>query len=168
MQWMNAIRWSAMLVIGSGPWVTTAPAGADDPERVRLQHDPRQILEAVARQMNVTLREDEPLPAIHLESLTPIARFQDAVAPQWKFRPTKFVNVYVVARNEIYLADGAGYYRSFDRSLDDSLAHEFAHYLQARYQVENVDDDAAEQQAIKVQFAFRAARQAGAAMRALS
>jgi len=41
-----------------------------------------------------------------------------------------FANVYVMARNEIYLMDDAGYYRRIRRTLDESLAHEFAHYLQ--------------------------------------
>ena len=46
-------------------------AVADDTTTMRLQQDPREILEMVARQMNVTLRSDEPLPQIHLESTAP-------------------------------------------------------------------------------------------------
>jgi hypothetical protein len=129
--------------------------GADDPARMTLRYEPRYILEAVARTMNVELRADEPLPAIHLESRTPLARFQDAVAPQWHFRPPKFANVYVVARNEIYLTDDPGYYRRLGRTLDESLAHEFTHYLQVRYQGASLDDESAELQAVSVQFAFR-------------
>ena len=41
------------------------------------------------------------------------------------------------------------------RTLDESLAHEFTHYLQVRYQGANLDDESAELQAIAVQFAFR-------------
>jgi hypothetical protein len=130
-------------------------ACAGDPELMTLRYEPRYILEAVARKMNVELRADEPLPRIYFESRTPLARFQDAVAPQWNFRPPKFANVYVVARNEIYLTDDPGYYRRLHRSLDESLAHEFTHYLQVRYQGASLDDESAELQAVSVQFAFR-------------
>ena len=129
--------------------------GADPSARARLQHDPRYILEAVARQMNVTLRADEPLPQIHFESSTPLAQFQDAVAPQWNFRPPMVANVYVIARNEIYLADDPAYYRRLRRTLDESLAHEFAHYLQVRYFAANLGDESCETEAVAVQFAFR-------------
>src|SRR5512134_2186929 len=94
--------------------------GADPTARARLQHDPRYILESVARQMNIKLRDDEPLPRIHFESSTPLAQFQDAVAPQWRFRPPMIANVYVIARNEIYLADDPAYYRRLHRTLDES------------------------------------------------
>jgi hypothetical protein len=129
--------------------------GADPSARARLQHDPRYILESVARQMNVTLRADEPLPVIHFESSTPLAQFQDAVAPQWRFRPPMIANVYVIARNEIYLADDPTYYRRLRRTLDESLAHEFAHYLQVRYFAANLADESCETEAVAVQFAFR-------------
>ena len=113
-------------------------AVADDAATIRLQQDPREILESVARQMNVTLRADEPLPKIHLESATPLEQFQDAVEQQWNFRPPRFANVYAVASNEIYLTDDPGYYRRVRRTLDESLAHEFAHYLQVRYFAANL------------------------------
>ena len=129
--------------------------GADPSARARLQHDPRYILESVARQMNITLRDDEPLPRIHFESSTPLAQFQDAVAPQWHFRPPMIANVYVIARNEIYLADDPTYYRRLRRTLDESLAHEFAHYLQVRYFSANLADESCETEAVAVQFAFR-------------
>lgn len=132
-----------------------APVGADSTLRVRLQMEPRQILESVARQMNVTLDPDQPLPPIHLESVTPLRQFQDAVVVQWKFRPPKVANVYVVARNEIYLSDDAGYYRRMKRTLDESLAHEFAHYLQVRYFGANLADEDCETEAVAIQVAFR-------------
>lgn len=131
------------------------PVGADATARETLRHDPRYILEAVARRMNVVLRADQPLPRIYFEGSTPLAQFQDAVAPQWRFRPPMFANVYVVARNEIYLADDSSYYRRLRRTLDESLAHEFAHYLQARYFAANLADESCETEAVAVQFAFR-------------
>jgi hypothetical protein len=125
------------------------------PGPVTLQGEPRHIFESVARQMNVTLRDDIPLPRIHLESATPLAQFQSAVAPQWHFRPPRFANVYVVARNEIYLSDDPGYYRRVGRTLDESLAHEFAHYLQVRYFAADLAEESCETEAIAVQIAFR-------------
>jgi hypothetical protein len=64
-------------------------------------------------------------------------------------------NVYVVARNEIYLSDDAGYYRRLRRTLDESLAHEFAHYLQVRYFGANLADESCETEAVAMQIAFR-------------
>lgn len=139
--------------------VLAGPVGADTSAPVTLRHEPRYILEAVARQMNVTLRPDVPLPRIYFESSTPLTQFQDAVAPQWSFRPPRFANVYVVARNEIYLTDDPGYYGRLRRSLDESLAHEFAHYLQVRYFAADLAEESCETEAVAVQFAFREASQ---------
>jgi hypothetical protein len=133
-------------------------AVADDTATMRLQQDPREILESVARQMNVTLRAEEPLPKIHLESATPLEQVQDAVEQQWNFRPPRFANVYAVASNEIYLTDEPGYYRRVRRTLDESLAHEFAHYLQVRYFAAKLSDETCETEAVAVQMAFRLAQ----------
>lgn len=132
-----------------------AASGADEGARMTLRHEPRVILETVARSMNVALRADEPLPEIHFESRTSLARFQDAVAPQWRFRPPMIANVYVVARNEIYLIDDPQYYRRLQRTLDESLAHEYAHYLQVRYFGADLSDETCETAAVAAQFAFR-------------
>jgi len=135
--------------------VLSGPVGADVSAPVTLRHEPRHILEAVARQMNVTLRPDVPLPRIYFESSTPLKQFQDAVVAQWRFRPPMVANVYVVARNEIYLSDDPGYYRRVRRSLDESLAHEFVHYLQVRYFAADLAAESCESQAVAVQVAFR-------------
>jgi hypothetical protein len=145
----------AILPLAAGADGADSVAGADDGTRMTLRHEPRMILEAVARSMNVTLRADEPLPAIHFESRTSLARFQDAVAPQWRFRPPMMANVYVVARNEIYLIDDPTYYRRMRRTLDESLAHEYAHYLQVRYFGADLSDESCETGAVAAQFAFR-------------
>jgi len=150
-----SIRWTSIAVLCGALLAATGRAGSGEPGRMTLHYEPRFILEEVARKMNVELRADEPLPTIHFESRTPLVRFQDAVAPQWKFRPPRFANVYVVARNEIYLTDDPGYYRRLHRSLDESLAHEFTHYVQVRYQGASLDDESAELQAVSVQYAFR-------------
>ncbi len=104
--------------------------------------------------MNVTLRPDVPLPKIFLESNTPLRQFQQAIAPQWKFRPHVFANAYAVERNEIYLSDDPRYYKKRNRTLDDSLAHEFVHYIQVRYRNDDLADESCEMEAIAQQLAF--------------
>ncbi len=136
-----------------------ARAAADAPER--LHEEPEVILARVAQQMNVELRTDAIPPRVYLESQTPLAQFQDAVQAQWGHRPARFANVYVVARNEIYLSDDPAYYRRMRRTLDESLAHEFAHYVQALYLGYDLADESCEAQALDVQIAFRNERGAG-------
>jgi hypothetical protein len=51
--------------------------------------------------------------------------------------------------------DDPGYYRRIRRTLDESLAHEFAHYLQVRYFASNLVDESCETQAVSIQIAFR-------------
>lgn len=123
-----------------------------------LRYDEACILRAVAGKMGVTLRPEVPVPPVFLGSRTPLVRFQDAVEPQWNMRPEAFLNVYVIRNNEIYLNDDASLYASHGRALDDSLAHEFAHYIQVRYQGADFardDGDALESGAVAVQFWFR-------------
>lgn len=122
---------------------------------VKLRFEPRFILETVAARMQVTLRADVPLPAIFLESATPLRQFQDAMEGQWQFRPPLIANSYSIATNEIYLSDDASFYLRFRRTLDDSLAHEFVHYIQSRYQGEDLTTDGCEMQATEVQRWFR-------------
>lgn len=123
-------------------------------EPIQLRLDPLFILEAVARRLNVPLQPEIALPKIHVASRTPLTQFQDALEEQWRIRPDAFVNAYAVARNEIYLFDGASFY-SGGRTLEDSLAHEFVHYLQARYWGEDLRSDDCELQALTVQRWFR-------------
>jgi len=137
------------------PNARAMPDAADRP--VRLLEEPQVILARVAQQMNVQLHADEPLPGVFLESRTPLAQFQDAVQKQWRHRPARFANVYVTERNEIYLSDDPSYYRRMQRTLDESLAHEFTHYLQARYLGYDLADESCEAQALDVQMAFRRA-----------
>ena len=152
--WSVVLRATAMAGLIGLTVAMAGPARADPGERATLRFDARYILESVARQMNVTLRPDEPVPVIHFESTTPLAQFQEAVVAQWRFRPPLFANVYVVARNEIYLTDDPRYYRRLRRTLDESLAHEFAHYIQTRYFGANLADETCEVEAVAVQFAF--------------
>lgn len=73
------------------------------------------------------------------------------------------MNMYVVKTDEIYLNDSASSYGRHGRIIDDSLAHEYAHYVQVVYEGadrENDPNDALESDAVAVQTWFR---EAGAA-----
>ena len=131
-----------------------AASGELREEPIRLRLEPRFILEAVAREMNVVLDPHLPLPAVLLESRTPLRRFQDAIAPQWGFRPPLYSNAFVPARNEIYLTDDPRYYAKMKRTLDESLAHELAHYIQVRYLNADLAEASWENDAIAAQGRF--------------
>ncbi len=47
------------------------------------------------------------------------------------------------------------FYLRFKRTLDDSLAHEFVHYIQAKYLKEDLTTEGCEMQAAEVQRWFR-------------
>lgn len=145
--------WFLGFALGVAATVVAAQKPLVAPAELRM--DPQQILAVVALRMNVTLRPDVPVPTIHFESTTPVEKFQKAIAAQWRFRPPVFSNAYVVATNEIYLIDDADYYRRVRRSMEDSLAHEFAHYLQVLYLNADLKDEFCETEAIDVQTAFR-------------
>lgn len=144
-------RW--ILVLAAAACLRPALAADDEPAQLRF--DPRFILETVAERMQVRLRADVPLPAVFLESRTPLRQFQDAMEGQWQFRPPIIANSYSIATNEIYLSDDASFYRRFKRTLDDSLAHEYVHYIQAKYFGEDLTTDGCELQAAEVQRWFR-------------
>ena len=120
-----------------------------------LQLDPRATLEIVARRMGVELDLQIPAPAIRFESVTKLARFQDAAERQWGFRPERFVNAFVGDTNEIYLIDDPSFYAAVKQPIEESLAHELVHYVQARYGRANLYDWA-EGEAVAIQKWFRA------------
>jgi hypothetical protein len=120
-----------------------------------LQHDPQFILEQVARRMGVTLRAYVPPPAIRLESRTPLERLQAAAERQWGFRPEVYTTTYATASNEVYLIDEAALYDNYGGTLDDSLAHELVHYIQAHYLGDRFTTDWSETDAVAVQSWFR-------------
>jgi hypothetical protein len=149
------VRWTAAAALAACLGSAVAGESASPPEPLKLRFDPGFVLAVVAQRMNVTLREEVPLPAVNLESSTPLARFQRAMAGQWPFTPPLIANSYSIATNEIYLSDDASFYRRFNRSLDDSLAHEFVHYIQAQYFREDLTTDSCEVQAAEIQQWFR-------------
>lgn len=119
---------------------------------VRPRHSPLCTLEVVAYKMQVTLRGDKPVPRIRYENETPLSEFQDAAEPQWGFRPPVLSNLYSVATNTIYLIDDSAYYLKLRRFIDDSLAHEYAHFIQVHYKG---DPSMSEEVAIDVQNWYR-------------
>ena len=60
-----------------------------------------------------------------------------------------------IARNEIYLLNHSAYYNRRNRILEDSLAHEFARYLQVHYFKADFTDPSCEIDAVAVQERFK-------------
>jgi hypothetical protein len=145
----------ARCLTGLALTVCLNPAAAGESEPARLRFEPRYILEVVAQRLGVTLRPEIPPPAVLVASATPLARFQEAIAAQWRFRPEVVMNTYAIERNEIYLHDGAAYYAQTGRTLDDSLAHELVHYLQSRYRSDDLSAESSEAEAVAIQTWFR-------------
>lgn len=144
-------------VLGGATSLTASSqrAEAPAPRVARLQHAPRDVLIAVAQRMGLRLRPTVPLPAIHLESRTPLERLQRVAERQWGVRPRKFMNVYAIEENAIYLIDDAAHLVRNRSTLDDALAHEFVHYLQANYRKDGFSTEWAEVEALGVQAWFR-------------
>jgi hypothetical protein len=126
-------------------------------EFAELSHEPMFILHTVAAKMRITLKDDVPLPKLYYASVVQLGQFLVAVKTQGNIETDKVLNVYIVRNNEIYLNDSAEYYGMYGRTLDDSLAHEFVHYLQVKYHGYKTDDmdDSAEEQAVAIQLWFR-------------
>jgi hypothetical protein len=152
------------LTLASSILEAAEPLGADSPSRLldgaigaeprALRLDPQAMLQIVARRMGVEMDPGIPAPAIRFESVTSLERFQDVTERKWGFRPERFVNVFVADTNEIYLIDDPAYYAAAGRTMDDALAHELVHYVQARYGRANLSDWA-ECEAVEIQAWFR-------------
>lgn len=123
----------------------------------RLKHPQACILKTVAGYLGKTLRPEVPLPEVRFAGETSLAEFEDSVEGQWEGVQRHITNVYSVRRNRIHLLDEGLYYQRLNRAIDDSLAHEYAHYVQHRYGAygDGQFDDSAEMQAIDVQTWFR-------------
>ncbi|MCX5795254.1 MAG: hypothetical protein NTY77_07170 [Elusimicrobia bacterium] len=124
---------------------------------VQPKHDLQCIFEGVLAIMKVAPRSDAAMPPLYLQDKTPLKQFQDAVEPQWQMRPDMYLNVYVAARNEIYVLNEAQYYQRVGRFVDDSIAHELVHYVQVMYRKIPIEqfDDGMEGEAVSVQTEFR-------------
>lgn len=106
--------------------------------------------------MGIALRQEIPAPKVLFESKTSLSRLQAAAERHWGFRPQVFVSAFLPTANEIYLIDDAAAYDKREGSLDDALAHEFVHYLQAKYRKAMLQTDGSEFEAVAIQTWFRA------------
>lgn len=141
------------------------PATLTQPERCILHAVANKLADDIGRHRGPALEAamrgaaSGKLPLIRYERDTPLREFQDAVEAQDPGnRPARFSNFYSVALDRIYLIDEAGYYARLKRSIDDSLAHEYVHYLQVRflgYQIEDLRSDDAEGTAVSYQTWYR-------------
>jgi hypothetical protein len=113
------------------------------------------IFEQVLARKNQILNPSLAIPKVFYASQTPLKQFQDALEPQWGFRPDVFTNAYAAQLNEIYILDDYEYYKKNERCMDDSMAHELTHYVQSKYQGFDLDDESLEWDAVDVQSWFR-------------
>ncbi len=120
-----------------------------------LKYTPELIFEFVLDQKKQTLNQQIPFPQIYFKHKTVLKQFQDAIEKQWGLRPLEITNAYAVENNEIYLMDDADYYLKTERCMDDSLAHELVHFVQAKYQKFDLNDESLEWDAVGIQTAFR-------------
>jgi len=123
--------------------------------KAHLQYDLKFIQDQVLLYKKLTLDPKIMNPKIFFASEVSLKQFQDAIEPQWGFRPDSITNAYVFANNEIYLLDDDTYYKQNHRCMDDSLAHEWTHFLQLKYQKFDMNDESLEWDAIDLQNWFR-------------
>lgn len=124
-------------------------------ETVKPIYSAHFILTRILEYKNLSFNPEIPLPTVRLSSAANLKQFQDDVEPQWGFRPDFITNAYIVHLNKIYLYDNKAYYSEHQRCIDDSLAHELAHYVQVQYRKWDLNDDSLEWDAIDTQNWFR-------------
>lgn len=136
------------------------PANAAD-GAARLAFRPDCVLAAVAARKGVTLSPDRPAPRLRLASATPVAEYLEAAKEQLGGAQLDVIlNMFVAKTNEIYLNDSARLYGRHGRTLDDSLAHEYTHFIQHVYEGAPLfgdSTDSLEEEAVRVQTWFREA-----------
>lgn len=135
------------------------PASAAEGETAKPLYRPDCVLAAVAGKKGVTLEASKPPPMVLYGSKIPLSRFLEASKEQLSgFVPDRVMNMYIVRTNEIYLNDSASTYGRHGRIIDDSLAHEYAHFLQVAYEGRSPgdgSDDFLEGEAVSLQTWFR-------------
>ncbi|MFH2203372.1 MAG: hypothetical protein ABIJ96_09680 [Elusimicrobiota bacterium] len=132
------------------------PAQAEPVDYWPLAVDKACMLKTVAGKMGVTLKPDVAPPEVYLERQTEMTVFQDAMEKNYGQRPEIFHNVYLDNMNIIFLKDDALFYKK-GRTAEDSLAHEYVHFVQVKYRgaTRDGDMDAYEGEAIRIQEWFR-------------
>lgn len=124
-------------------------------EPVKPQYSGQFILERILDYKNLMHNPDIALPTIVYSSEVSLQEFQNDIESQWGFRPDFITNAYVVKLNKIYLYDSKEYYSENERCIDDSLAHELAHFVQVKYRQWDLNDESLEWDAIDTQTWFR-------------
>jgi len=137
-----------------GSYALAAPASDYYPPEVRKATNC--ILAEVGKLMHVKIPRNIPRPRVFLSNEITLAEFQDALEPQWGFRPDAISNAYVARGNVIFLRAARNAYPS-GRSVFDSLAHELVHYVQVRVLGLRLEDatDEDEYEAVQIQTLFR-------------
>lgn len=179
---MAALALAALLAL---PAAAQLPGVYATPEPAALRDEPRCVLHALAGHLAFELgRHRGPefeaalrgaatggdLPRVRRMSATPVADFRRALERQYAdagyadsarlAASAQFSNLYAVASNEIYLVDDPAYYARLGagRSVEDSLAHEYVHFIQVRYYGYSTKDlahEGAESQAVEYQGWYR-------------
>lgn len=126
-------------------------------EVAELKYSKTFIFSEVLRLMDIKPNLQIERPQIILQQNATLKEFQQDVIPQWGFPPDSITNVYIFLKNKIYLMDEKSYYQSMQRCIDDSLAHEYVHFVQVKYQNIPLEyfDDSMEFQAVDIQTKFR-------------
>lgn len=124
-------------------------------ETVKPAYSSHFILTRILEYKNLSFKPEIPLPTVLFSSEANLKEFQDDVEPQWGFRPDVITNAYIAHLNKIYLYDDKAYYAEHQRCIDDSLAHELAHYVQVQYRKWDLSDESLEWDAIDTQNWFR-------------
>lgn len=129
--WTTPIPWSSCAATCFAALALSIFAACAD-EIVTLRHEARCILAAVAHHLGIALRSEVSPPAVRYSSTAPLSEFQSAVHTVSPLRPNAVSNTYIAGPNVIFLTDDPAYYQQ-GRTLDDSLAHEYTHFIRNRY-----------------------------------
>lgn len=146
--------WGALLLMlftQSGAWAQTPALWPSAP----ILKNSDCILEVLAKKMKITLDANKARPAIKPQDKITLEEYQDAVEKFWGWRPSAIVNVYNPVTNQIFLNTTVEFYLPRGRTIFDSLAHEYVHFLQLNYLGRDPDDSYNEDEAVEVQTWFR-------------
>lgn len=139
-----------------GLTMISSAAMAAEEITVKPKYSTACVLGAIAPYMKVKLSQEIALPEVLFASEVKLEDYQNDVEKQWGMRPSAIVNIYLFEKNRIYLNDEEKYYTPKGRFIDDSLAHELAHYIQVKYKkAQPGNDEMLEMEAVYVQTWFR-------------
>jgi hypothetical protein len=115
------------------------------------------VFQLVSNLMQIELNEAHVLPEVQPEGLATLSELQAVTQRLWGFAVPKFINLYDPQENRIYLFRDLDFYERFGRSIYDSLAHEFVHFVQAKVRQTPLLQfgEAEENEAIHIQNQFR-------------